>query len=271
MIAAFRAAADVYGQYWRINLLTALEYRANFVMWMFFTVIYHATSLIALYVVLERFPSMNGWDFRDMFFLYALWMLAHATNNTFFSTVGDIPDHVRDGEFDRFLVRPLDTLFQAIAIPGHITPDELILAIGTFVAATIYAHVHVDALFVVMVPLIVIGGACIDLGINLAITTASFWFTRVDALRWTVMQLEQEFTRYPIGIYGKGVRLALAFVFPFAFMNYFPATFFLRKTENALHLPPAIGLLTPLVGITFVAASYAFWRFGLNRYKGVGH
>jgi ABC-2 type transport system permease protein len=271
MIAAFRAAADVYGQYWRINLLTALEYRANFLMWLFFTVVYHATSLIALYVVLARFPSMNGWDFRDMFFLYALWMLAHATNNTFFSTVGDIPDNVRDGEFDRFLVRPLDTLFQAIAIPGQITPDELILALLTFVAATIYAHVHVDAIFIVMVPLVVLGGALIDLGINLAIATASFWFVRVDALRWAILQLEQEFTRYPIGIYSRGVRLTIAFVFPFAFMNYFPATFFLHKQENALNLPPAIGLLTPLVGIAFVVVAYAFWRFGLDRYKGVGH
>jgi ABC-2 type transport system permease protein len=93
----------------------------------------------------------------------------------------------------------------------------------------------------------------------------------VDALRWIVLQLEQEFTRYPIGIYSRGVRLFLTFVFPFAFMNYFPAAYFLRKPEGALGLPPTVGLLTPLVGLTFFAAAYGFWRFGLDRYKGVGH
>ena len=117
----------------------------------------------------------------------------------------------------------------------------------------------------------IFGGTLIELAINLIVATIAFWFVRVDALRWIVLQLEQEFTRYPIGIYTRGVRLFLTFVFPFAFMNYFPATYFLHKPESALDLPPAVGLLSPVIGLTFLAVAYAFWRFGLDRYKGVGH
>ena len=97
------------------------------------------------------------------------------------------------------------------------------------------------ARFVVLVPLVAVGGALIDFGINLAIATAAFWFIRIDTLRWVVMSLEQEFTRYPISIYTRGVRFILAFVFPFAFMNYFPATFLLHKTETGLSLSPQVG------------------------------
>jgi ABC-2 type transport system permease protein len=139
------------------------------------------------------------------------------------------------------------------------------------VAATIYSGVHVDATFLIFVPLIAIGGALIDLGLNLIISTAAFWVVKVDALRWIFVQLEQEFTRYPLSIYSRGVRILLTFVFPFAFMNYFPATYFLHKHEGALALPPVIGLLTPAIGVVFVAVAYGFWRFGLNRYQGVGH
>jgi ABC-2 type transport system permease protein len=266
-----RTMLAVYAQYWRINLLTTLEYRANFFMWFGFTFVYHGTAIAALYIILKAFPSMNGWSFRDMAFLYGLWMLGHALNNTFFSAIGDIPEHIRDGEFDRFLVRPLDTLFAAITLPGQIFPDELILALVYFCAAVGYSRVHVDLVFVVFVPLIAAGGALIDLAISLLISTVAFWFIRVDALRWIVLQLEQEFTRYPLTIYSRGVRLLLAFVFPFAFMNYFPATFFLHKTEDGFSLPPAVGLLTPLIGIAFAGGAYVFWRFGLNRYQGVGH
>lgn len=261
----------VYRRYWRINVLTSLEYRENFVMWMLFTIVYHGSAIAALWIVLHSFPSMNGWDFREMAFLYGLWMLAHAVHNTFFSTVDQIPEHIRDGEFDRLLVRPLDTLFQAIATPGQVFPDELIMALIYFAGATWYSGIRIDALFLIFIPLIVAGGALIDLGINLIVATLAFWFIRVDALSWIVLQLEQEFTRYPIGIYSRGVRLLLTFVFPFAFMNYFPATLFLHKPETALALPPAIGLLTPLIGVLFVAVAYAFWRIGLNRYQGVGH
>ena len=262
---------EVYRVYWRINILTTLEYRANFIMWFAFTFVYHGSAVFALWVVLHSFPSMNCWDFKDMAFLYGLWMVSHAINNTFFSAIGDIPEHIRDGEFDRLLVRPLDALFQAITMPGQIFPDELLLAITYFIGATWLAGVHVGWLFIVMVPLIMLGGALIDLAISLMISTAAFWFIRVDTLRWIVLELEQEFTRYPISIYSRGVRLVLSFVFPFAFMNYFPATFFLQKTEAGLFLPPSVGLLTPLIGIAFVLVSYTFWRFGLNRYQGVGH
>ena len=268
-----RRMANVYRQYWRINILTTLEYRENFLIWFLFTFIYHGTAIASLWIILAQFPSMNGWSFRDMAFLYALWMVAHALHNTFFSTVAEIPDHIRDGEFDRLLVRPLDSLFQAIATPGQVFPDELILALLTFVAATIYSGVHVDWTFVVFIPLIVAGGALIDLGLNLIISTAAFWFVKVDALRWIFVQLEQEFTHYPLSIYSRAVQVLLTFVFPFAFMNYFPAAYFLHKPEDAhaLALPAAAGLLSPLIGVVFVAVAYAFWRFGLNRYQGVGH
>jgi ABC-2 type transport system permease protein len=261
---------QAYLQYWRINLLTMLEYRANFVMWFVFTFIYHGVALGALYVTMRQFPSMNGWNFREMFFLYALWMSAHELHNTLFFTVVSVPDYVREGRFDRFLVRPLDTLFQVLTVPQQIVPDGLVLAIATLALAAAAANVRIDWVFVVFVPLIVIGGALIDLGISLAVATLSFWFVRVDTLRWVVMSLEQDFTRYPISIYTRGVRIVLTYVLPFAFMNYFPATFFLQKSYNGMHLDPAVGLLTPAIGLAWLGASYAFWIVGLRHYQGTG-
>lgn len=259
-----------YLQYWRINLLTMIEYRANFFMWFGFTIVYHGTALGALWVALHQFPSMNGWSFREMAFLYGLWMLAHEFHNTFFFTIVSVPEYVREGRFDRFLVRPLDTLFQTLTVPQQIWPDGLMLAIAYFTFATRYSGVRVDAMFIVFVPFIIIGGALIDLGISLAVATVSFWFIRIDTLRWVVMSLEQEFTRFPISIYTRGVRFILAFVFPFAFMNYFPATYLLHKAETGLSLSPQVGLLTPLVGLAWLVASYLFWRVGLNHYQGTG-
>jgi ABC-2 type transport system permease protein len=265
-----RSYLTTYARYWRINLLTMLEYRANFLMWGGFTVIYHATAIVALWVTLRNFPSINGWNFRQTAFMYGLWFLGHAVHNTFFFSVGNVPEFIREGRFDRFLVRPLDTLFQAMTVPQQIWPDELILSFIYFAVIVPYSGVHVDALFIAYVPLVAIGGALIDFGISLVISTISFWFIRIDSLRWVVMSLEQDFSRYPISIYQRGVRVALAFVLPFAFMNYFPATFLLHKSETGLNLNPAVGLLTPFVGIICLGIAYAFWRVGLDRYQGTG-
>ena len=145
-----------------------------------------------------------------------------------------------------------------------------VLAIVWLAFAIPFSRVHVDALLLLYIPLIAIGGALIDFGINLIIATAAFWFVRVDTLRWMVMSLEQDFTRYPLSIYNRAVRLILAFVIPFGFMNYFPATYFLGKSDGALHLNPEIGLLTPVIGLTISAIAYGFWRAGLNHYTGTG-
>jgi len=261
-------SADI--QYWRVNFLTMLEYRANFVMWFFFTIVYHGVALGALYVTMQQFPSMNGWDFRQMFFLYALWMTGHELHNALFFNVVSVPDYVREGRFDRFLVRPLDALFQVLTVPAQLSPDGIVIAIATLCIAAATAHVHLDWVFWIFVPLTVIGGSLIDLGISLVVATLSFWFVRVDTLRWVVMSLEQDFTRYPISIYTRGVRIVLAFILPFAFMNYFPATYFLQKVETGLHLNPAIGLLTPAIGLAWLAVSYLFWQTGLRHYQGTG-
>ena len=261
---------QAYMQYWRTNFLTMMEYRANFIMWFFFTLVYHGVALGALVVTMQTFPSMNGWDVRDMFFLYALWMCGHELYGALFFNVAMVPEYVREGRFDRFLVRPIDSLFQVWTVPTQTLPDGLLRAGITFGFATWAAHVHIDLFFVLFVPLIVVGGALIDLGISLVIASLSFWFIRVDTLTWVVMSLEQDFTRYPISIYSRGVRVVLSFVFPFAFMNYFPATYFLQKVDVGLHLNPLVGLLTPVIGLAWFFVAYGIWQLGLRRYQGTG-
>jgi ABC-2 type transport system permease protein len=117
-------------------------------------VIYHASAIVALWVTLRNFPSINGWNFRQTAFMYGLWFLGHAVHNTFFFTIGSVPEFIREGRFDRFLVRPLDTLFQAMTVPQQIWPDELVLSLLYFAVIVPYSGVHVDALFVCYVPLV---------------------------------------------------------------------------------------------------------------------
>ncbi|MBV8460726.1 MAG: ABC-2 family transporter protein, partial [Candidatus Eremiobacteraeota bacterium] len=234
-------------------------------------IIYHGVAIGTIWIMMSRFPLMNGWDWRQVFFLYALWMVAHTLNNTFFFTVGNVGEHVREGDFDRFLVRPLDPLFQVLSQPGQIWPDELAVALVFFAFAQGAVHLQWTAASTALLLLAFTGGALIDFAVQLAVATLSFWVIRLDTLRWVIMSLENDFTRYPLSIYNRGVRIMLAYVFPFAFMNYFPATTLLHKTAEAGYtINPALGWLTPLVGVAWFAAAYAFWRAGLNRYKGTG-
>ncbi len=206
-------------------------------MWVGFTVVYHATAdrravghAAALSLDQRLGLPPDGVHVRAV-------DARPRVHNTFFFTVGNVPEFVREGRFDRFLVRPLDTLFQAITVPQQIWPDELILASSSSASRRLQRRRRRRALS----RLRAARGdrrRLIDFGITLPIATVSFWFIRIDTLRWVVMSLEQDFSRYPIRIYTRGVQVVLAFVLPFAFMNYFPATFLLHKTDDGLHSQP---------------------------------
>ena len=259
-----------YLEYWRINLLTVLEYRTNAFLWFAFNVVYHGTALGALVVTMGRFPSMAGWNIREMFFLYALWMMASELHFALFIGAVNVPDIIREGKFDRFMVRPRDILFQVITVPQAIMPDGFVMACITFIVAAHFAGVALTAATLGLVALVVLGGALIDFGISILVATVAFWFVRVDSLRWAVIGLEQDFTRYPITIYSRGVQAVLTFALPFAFMNYFPAAALLHKSSAALGLSPMIGFATPLVGLAWFAVAYFLWTIGLRHYQGTG-
>lgn len=261
---------DAYKEVWRLNVLTLMEYKANFFIWFLFTIVYHGVALAAIWVILTKFPSLNGWTRTDVFFLYALWMVGHTLNNSLFFMVGDVPEAVREGRFDRMLVRPLDSLFQIIAQPGQNFPDDFFVAIVVFGIAAAIVHLQWSVLVALLVLMTALSAAVIDGAVQLVIATLSFWVVRLDALRWVVMSLENDFTRFPLSMYNRAVRIILGYVFPFAFMNYFPATVLLHKTADAAQFNPALGWMAPLVAASWGAASLGFWRMGLNRYQGTG-
>ncbi len=71
---------------------------------------------------------------------------------------------------------------------------------------------------------------------------------------------------YPMQIYGKGMRVLLTFVIPYAFTGYYPAAMLLGKVVPYSHIfcwPPVIALLMG-------SASYSLWHMGLKRYHSTG-
>ena len=263
--------ANVYRQYWRINFFTALEYRANFLVWFAFTFIYHGTALAALWIVLREFPVMNGWSFAEMAFLYSLWMLAHALNNTLFLTVGDVPEHVREGEIDRLLIRPLNPLFQVLTtaatdLSRRADPRDFALHHGDDLGQPGYRRLVRD--------LRTLGGHR---------RRTHRFLDQLDHrnLRVLVRQSRRpSLDRVPArtGVHAlpdlhlHQRRAARPHVLAAVRVHeLFPGDVLLDKTEDALHFAPQVGLLSPLVGVACFFVAYSFWRVGLDHYEGVGH
>jgi len=113
-----------------------------------------------------------------------------------------------------------------------------------------------------------LGGSLIQGALNLIASIPAFWTTNNTSLQ-NIKWGAYEFVRYPINIYNKFVQVFLTLVVPYAFVNFYPAQYFLSKTDYNM-FGPAMQYLTPVVGIALASLAYFLWLQGLKHYKSTG-
>ena len=109
---------DLYWHFLIQRLKVLMEYRASFILGAASTIVWQGSSIAAVWVVMQKVPSLNGWSYDEVLLVYGLVTLAKSINHMFADnlwTVGRV--YIRSGGFERFLVRPIDPLFHLLLIP----------------------------------------------------------------------------------------------------------------------------------------------------------
>ncbi len=118
--------------------------------------------------------------------------------------------------------------------------------------------------------LAIIGGVLIQGAVFLLFATLNFYLLETGSLKEIFYWNMRRFAGYPLSIFHKAVQFGLIFVAPFAFVNYFPAQFLLRK-EDMGQYPPIFLYITLPVGVVLYLLAYWFWRVSLRAYKSSGN
>ena len=53
-----------------------MEYRANFIIGASSTIVVQASSILAIWVVMQKVPNLNGWRYDEILLVYGLITLA---------------------------------------------------------------------------------------------------------------------------------------------------------------------------------------------------
>jgi ABC-2 type transport system permease protein len=253
-------------------LKSTFEYRPAFVTDMITVIIAYLVSYLGIWILLDKFKIIEGWTLYEVMLLFNLNLTAYSLTSFAFRTpmLEDIEDMVRMGRFDIVLIRPVNSLVYMLlgrATAGYF--GQLSLATVIFVLCFANLDIQWTVLKVIYFIFTIIGGTMIQASIYLVLGSLCFWVTRHNALWNTVMGDCREFINYPISIYGKIFQFIFTLVLPFAFINFYPATYLLDKSGvNLFH--PMLQFGTPLVGIIAFLLAYKFWKIGVNRYESTG-
>lgn len=143
------------------------------------------------------------------------------------------------------------------------------MGIGLFVICFTHLAINVTALKVIFLILDIGGAVLIHAALFLIVGTLTFWIVRTYSI-FDVMTLSfDHLIDYPVSIYGKAIQGFLTFIIPMAFINFYPARFFLQRTGDNL-FNPLLQYGTPAVGILFFFLAYRLWKIGVNRYESTG-
>ena len=231
-----------------------------------------STGIIVIYFTLLKFNSLNGWNIYELLFLYSLIFLTYGIMIIFFTGLRDFGNMVREGSFDRFILRPRGILFQIIfvnsdwfAAIGH---GGLGITLFLISAGKVGVHWNIyNALYYLFA---VIGGVLIQGAVFLFIATLNIYLIETGSIKELLYWNVRKFAGYPISIFNKGVQFLMIYIMPYAFVNYFPAQFLLRK-EDMSQYPEIYLYLTPIVGVGMYLLAYAFWLYSLKYYKSSGN
>ena len=246
------------------------QYRASFLT---FLVAQSVVSLLDLAVILMIFdlvPSVGGWSVGEVAVLYGLTALSFGLGDLFVSQVETVAVHVREGTFDRFLLRPLPALVQlsasefALRRLGRALPGAATLAV-----ALTAADISWTADRMLLVPATVLSGTVIFGSVWVATASISFWIVGAREVANSFTYGGSYAHQYPLHVYARWVRTLLGWIVPMAFVAYVPAVHLL-DAANPLGLPAWLAAAPPFVALTAGAIARLVWSAGIRAYQSTG-
>jgi ABC-2 type transport system permease protein len=256
---------------WVASMRGELQYRANFLIMILMGIVYQGTGFAFIWVVLARFQALAGWSIGEVAFLYGLRLIMHALNGALTGGLYSLEWKVSQGEFDRYLVRPLPPLLQLLCERVHVSiVGDLIGGLVLFVAAARLVTVSWTPLALLYLLLALIGGELVELALRVLFSALSFRFLSANAFMFVLDTVFSNFSNYPLRIFGNVLEFLLTFGVPLAFMAYFPAVVLLGRTGE-LSVNPIFAYSAPLAGVVWVFVALRFFHYEMRNYQSAGH
>lgn len=261
----------LYVKYVSMFFKSSGEYTLSFYAAIFSNIYSYSITFSIFWVLTQRFDSIGGWNFSEISILYGLNLLTYAISGTlFWYTVYFLENMVTTGGLDRFLLRPVGLIPQLMCQGfGYTFLGQIFISLIFLISAVSRVHTEFTFVKILYILLSLVGGTLLQAGAIILVGSLSFWILRSTEIGQIVYYDIRGFVNYPLVIYPKFIKVTLTFIFPWAFINYYPSLIIMDKDNNLLD--SVLGYLSPLVGIVFFIFALYVFKAGLRKYESSGN
>ncbi|MDD6645272.1 MAG: ABC-2 family transporter protein [Oscillospiraceae bacterium] len=262
MKRAFRLHRIFIAQYMK----KLMEYKVDFIVGAVGFLLSQALEILFIGIIFSQIPDLAGWTFNEILFIYGFSLIPKAIDHMLFDNLWMVGYHiVRKGEFDKYLTRPINSLFYVTVEKFQIDAfGELIMGIILIAYSLIQIGADIVWYRVFVLLLLVPFAVLIFTAIKIITSAISFW-TKQSGHITHMFYMSSDFSKYPVTIYNNFIKVVITYIIPFAFTAYYPASYFLRG-ENGLFCV----LGTILVSSLLFVISILVWNRGIKKYESAG-
>lgn len=247
----------------RVVAMVEMQYRVNFFLQLFQSLLATGTGLVMLALVYGRVDELNGWDRAELLVVLGVFtILGGVIQAVIKPNVVQFMEEVADGRLDFVLAKPVDAqlLVSIRALRFWQGVDVLVgsAVVGVGVAQ-LKARPGVPAALGFLAGLLLAVVIIYCFLMLLAIT--AFWFVEVDTFVESFDGIYQA-GRWPVAIYPGWLRIGLSVVVPVGFAVTVPA----QAITEQLTWPTLAGAAA--LAAALATAVRICWRLGLRRYGG---
>lgn len=221
-------------------------------------------EIIFIWIIYQNTDNLAGWDFKQLLLLYGVTLISIGILSFCFDALYDIgPKYIREGDFDKILLRPVHPLLSIIgSSKDFVSFGYIILGILMTIVMLIQLAIPITIILILKIIFFSIIGATIIGAINTILSVSAFWTYRSNEIIWSFYKT-YTFAQYPIDIYNTFIKILITVIMPFAFVAYYPTMDYLGLNTYMIYLSPIIAIILWIIAIKV-------WNWALNKYRSTG-
>ena len=243
-----------------------MEYRGDFFIGVAGVLLTQAFNILFLWIIFRQIPTLNGWTLNQIALIYGFSLIPKGLDHLFFDNLWPLGYWiVKNGDFDKYLTRPLSPLFHVmierfmVDAFGELIVGILLLCSTIGTIGIIWTPLKI-ALFIIVIPF----ATMIYTAIKIGTAAIAFWIKQSGNIIY-MFYMVNDFAKYPTTIYNGLIKWVITFIIPFAFTAYYPANYFLTGDNPLFNIGGTV-----IISIVFLIVSLVMWNRGILAYESSG-
>ena len=226
------------------------------------------SEFVAIWILFSHFGTLAGWRMEEVFVCYGLAHLSYAFSEFLVRGFEFLAMLTRSGDYDRCLLRPVDTIVQlaghefALHRLGRVLQALIVLLTGLFLLPD-----RVTPTGILLLIWALVGGTALFSGLYILQGAVGMKVLQNIEVFNILTNGGPEMAQFPMSIYPRPLRVVFTFLIPLAGVVYYPAATFLAKSDSA---SLSIGWISPAGGILFFLLSLVVFRNAEASYISTG-